>query len=223
VIKPETAITMRQMMEGVVLHGTGGGARVQGYSVGGKTGSAQIFDNVAHRYTHTYNGSFLGFAPIQNPQIVVIVTLNGTHGTSGFGGAAAAPVFKAVAAEALRVLEVPKDVPDELPLPTLVAAELSDLSDADSTAQNILEDGEEDAEPAAAPVGPRIDAVAAPAKPAGPRVPNFLGKSLRAVLTEAQAKGVTVSPNGSGIARVQQPPAGSILHEGERIRVQFSR
>jgi cell division protein FtsI (penicillin-binding protein 3) len=223
VIKPETAITMRQLMEGVVLHGTGGAARVQGYSVGGKTGSAQIFDNVAHRYTHTYNGSFLGFAPIQNPQIVVIVTLNGTHGTSGFGGAAAAPVFKAVAAEALRVLEVPKDVPDELPLPTLVAAELSDLSDADSTAQNILEDGEEDAEPAAAPVGPRIDAVAAPAKPAGPRVPNFLGKSLRAVLTEAQAKGVTVSPNGSGIARVQQPPAGSILHEGERIRVQFSR
>lgn len=220
VVKPETAITMRQMMEGVVLHGTGGAARVQGYSVGGKTGSAQIFDNVAHRYTHTYNGSFLGFAPIQNPQIVMIVTLNGTHGTSGFGGAAAAPVFKAVATEALRVLEVPKDVPDETPLPTLVA-EASDLADVDTSAKNILEESEEDDE--TVPVGPRIDLLAAAAAPAGPRVPNFVGKSMRVVLAEAAEKGLTIFPAGSGIARMQQPPAGSILHEGERIRVQFSR
>ena len=45
--------------------------------------------------------------------MVVVVTLNGTHGTSGFGGRAAAPVFHAVATEALRVLDVPKDLPDE--------------------------------------------------------------------------------------------------------------
>jgi cell division protein FtsI (penicillin-binding protein 3) len=223
VIKPETAITMRRMMETVVLHGTGTAARLQGYSVGGKTGSAQIFDNVNHRYTHTYNGSFVGFAPIQNPQIVMVVTLNGTHGTSGFGGAAAAPVFRAVGTEAMRVLEVPKDVPEETPLPVLVA-DVSDLADPDreTVAQNILEDGEEDPEPAPVIVGPRLNA-AAPPKPAGPTVPNFVGKSMRVVLAEAQAKGIPIAPNGSGIARVQQPPAGSILHEGERIRVQFSR
>src|SRR5436305_2373326 len=51
VVKPETAITMRQMMEGVVLHGTGTGARLVGYSVGGKTGSAQIFDFATKHYT----------------------------------------------------------------------------------------------------------------------------------------------------------------------------
>lgn len=220
VVRPETAITMRQMMETVVLHGTGGAARVQGYSVGGKTGSAQIFDNVAHRYTHTYNGSFLGFAPIQNPQIVMIVTLNGTHGTSGFGGAAAAPVFKAVATEALRVLEVPKDVPEENPVQTMVA-ETSDLADVDITATNILEDAEEDDD--AVPVGPRLDGALAVARPVGPKVPNFVGKSMRAVLAEAAAQGITIAPAGSGIARMQQPPAGAILHEGERIRVQFSR
>jgi hypothetical protein len=73
------------------------------------------------------------------------------------------------------------------------------------------------------PVGPRLDVAAAVAPPAGPRVPNFLGKSMRVVLAEAAAKGVRVSPAGTGIARMQQPPAGSILHEGERIRVQFSR
>ncbi len=222
-IKPDTAITMRQMMEGVVLHGTGTGARLAGYSVGGKTGSAQIYDYASRHYTHTYNGSFMGFAPVTNPSIVIVVTLNGTHGTAGFGGAAAAPVFKAVAAEALRVLEVPKDVPDESPLPTLVAADVSDLSDANLSAQNILEDGDEDAVPAQAFVGPRPDNKPAPPKAVLPTVPNFVGKTMRVVLAEAAAKGVAVAPNGSGIARAQKPPAGAVLHEGERISVQFSR
>src|SRR5262249_43013007 len=92
IIRPETAITMRSMMEGVVMPGGTGypKARLEGYSVGGKTGSAQIYDVATHHYSHTYNGSFMGFAPLTNPAIVVVVTLNGTHGTAGFGGAAAA-------------------------------------------------------------------------------------------------------------------------------------
>ena len=97
VLKPETAITMRQMMEGVVMPGgTGTRARLEGYTSGGKTGSAQIYDPAARHYTHTYNGSFMGFAPLTNPAMVAVVTLNGTHGTAGFGGQAAAPVFHAV-------------------------------------------------------------------------------------------------------------------------------
>src|SRR3954452_4010913 len=202
VIKPETAITMRQMMEGVVLRGTGTNARLQGYSVGGKTGTAQIFDNVSHHYTHTYNGSFLGMAPLTNPQIVVVVTINGTRGNSGFGSQAAGPVFKAVAAEALRVLEVPKDVPDESPLPTMVAsaADMSDLADpdGDTSVRNILEDGEED-DPVVTTVagGQRLVPQVAPPMPAGPKVPNFVGKSRRVVIPEAAAKGMAVTPNGS--------------------------
>ena len=122
IIKPETAITMRQMMEGVVLYGTGRlVAKLQGYSSGGKTGSAQIFDSKTHHYTHNYNGSFMGFAPVTNPAIVVVATVNGTHGESGFGGPTAGPVFRAVATEALRLLDVPHDLPDQEP-PTLVAS-----------------------------------------------------------------------------------------------------
>jgi cell division protein FtsI (penicillin-binding protein 3) len=116
VIRPQTAITMRQMMEGVVLHGTGKQAILRGYTSGGKTGSAQIYDFKAKAYTHHYNASFLGFAPVSNPQIVIAVTLVGTSGGgAGYGGAVAAPVFRAVATSALRMLDVPKDLPDTNP------------------------------------------------------------------------------------------------------------
>ncbi len=116
VIRPETAIKMRQMMEGVVLHGTGKQAILRGYTSGGKTGSAQIYDFKAKAYTHHYNASFLGFAPVSNPQIVIAVTLVGTSGGSaGYGGPVAAPVFRAVATSALRMLDVPKDLPDTSP------------------------------------------------------------------------------------------------------------
>ena len=72
---------MRQMMEGVVLRGTGRGcANLSGYTSGGKTGTAQIYDFKAHAYTHHYNASFLGFAPVANPQIVIAVTMNDTTG-----------------------------------------------------------------------------------------------------------------------------------------------
>jgi cell division protein FtsI (penicillin-binding protein 3) len=222
VVRPETAITMRQLMEEVVLHGTGTRAKLQGYTVGGKTGSAQIFDFATRHYTHTYNGSFMGFAPLTNPAVAIVVTLNGTHGEAGFGGAAAAPVFQVVATEALRVMDVPKDIPDESPIKTLVAKseDLGDLADADADTDspNILEESDDDEQPAAF-VGPQLP------KPVevGPKVPNFRGKTLRAVLAEAGAKGLTVLPEGSGVARMQSPPPGSTLHEGERIRVQFSR
>jgi len=224
-IKPETAIAMRKMMEGVVLVGTGRGARLQGYTVGGKTGSAQIYDHDSKHYTHTYNGSFMGFAPLTNPAVVVVVTLNGTHGTAGFGGAAAAPVFKAVATEALRILDVPKDLPDEPP--TLIAKNQSvdDLAVADigSTQPNILEDNDEEDQPAAPPKEAPVKTARVSQAPGPPTVPNFTGMTLRAVLVEAAARGIIVQPNGSGVARVQSPPPGSILHQGERIRVQFAR
>jgi cell division protein FtsI (penicillin-binding protein 3) len=213
VLKPETAITMRQMMEGVVMPGgTGTKARLDGYTCGGKTGSAQIYDTAAKRYTHSYNGSFMGFAPLINPAMVAVVTLNGTHGTAGFGGQAAAPVFHAVVTEALRVLDVPKDLPDQAPTKKLAEPdeEASDLAIADigQGQPNILEDSEGEDQPS--PAG-------------GPTVPNFRGMTMRAVLAEAAARGLTVQPDGSGIAQVQDPPAGAALHQGERIRVEFAR
>jgi cell division protein FtsI (penicillin-binding protein 3) len=226
IIRPETAITMRKMMEGVVLYGTGKTfARLDGYTSGGKTGSAQIFDTATHHFTHSYNASFMGFAPLTNPAVVVVVTVNGTH---LFGGTASAPAYKAIMQEALRILNVPKDLPE-----TLVAddktgkkkttpAEEDDSSIADlgDDGPNIMED--QAAQPAA-DAGDSVAAAPANPEPAGPKVPDFQGKTKRAVVEEASAMGLVLVMDGSGVARMQQPPPGSVLHPGERIRVQFAR
>ena len=112
VLKPQTAFTMQQLMERVTLPGgTGPRAHVLGYTTAGKTGTAQIFDVAHHVYTHRYNASFLGFAPVANPAIVVVVTVSGT---TAFGATAAAPAFKTVMGEALRLLGVPRDLPAEI-------------------------------------------------------------------------------------------------------------
>lgn len=209
VIRPETAITMRQMMEGVVLPGgTGTAARLDGYTAGGKTGSAQIFDLKCKCYTHLYNASFAGFAPLAKPAVVVVVTINGA---SVYGGTVAAPVFREVAATALRLLNIPKDLPEAPPPRKDTQVELNDLAIAGlgSPDPQLLEPG--------------IPRLGEALEVWGPRVPDFYGKTLRTVMQESARLGVPVDMIGSGIVRAQAPAAGGILPHGERIRVQFAR
>jgi cell division protein FtsI (penicillin-binding protein 3) len=117
VVSPLTAGEMRQMMEGVVLHGTGRNANLDGYSVAGKTGTAQKFDPMTGKYSHTkFVASFAGFAPVNNPAVVVAVILDSPiaqHVYLQEGGWTAAPVFKRVTQQVLEYLHVPHDV--ELP------------------------------------------------------------------------------------------------------------
>jgi cell division protein FtsI (penicillin-binding protein 3) len=211
VLRPETAITMRQLMERVVLVGTGKAARLDGYTSGGKTGTAQMFDKATGRYTRLYNASFMGFAPVGNPAVVVVVTLNGS---SKYGGVIAAPVFKEITESALRVLNV---TPDNIDPKTLEEVETSsDVADgatapsADSALElrAELESGASEDESAI---------------PTGPAAPEFVGKTIRAVVEEASAKGVRVELDGSGIAREQDPAPGTRLVAGQRVRVRFER
>jgi cell division protein FtsI (penicillin-binding protein 3) len=227
ILKPETAITMRQMMEGVVLNGTGKKARLSGYSSAGKTGSAQIFDYATGHYTHNYNASFMGFAPVTNPAIVVVVTLNGTHGTAGYGGVVAAPVFHEVATEALRVLDVPRDLPDTAPdAQETQIADLNEVPVIDGAIEPpVLEEvAETETQPPALPAAsPQAPATASPARPPGPTMPKFIGLSMRSVVALAQAQGLPVETAGTGIVRRQDPPPGAVLRAGERIRVDLAR
>lgn len=114
VVRPETAMKILQILEAVVLQGgTGTAAKPSGYSAGGKTGSAQMVDPKTGHYLHgVYHASFMGFAPLNNPQLVVVVTLNGA---TQYAGALAAPVFKEVAEPALRILDIQKDLPEAIP------------------------------------------------------------------------------------------------------------
>ena len=101
------------MMQGVVLHGTGKKALLEGYSSAGKTGTAQKVDPATHAYSHTkYVASFAGFAPVNNPAITVAVILDSAVGLHQ-GGQVAAPVFQRIAQQVLEYLHVPHDL--ELP------------------------------------------------------------------------------------------------------------
>jgi cell division protein FtsI (penicillin-binding protein 3) len=111
VISSYTAAEMRSMMQKVVLEGTGRKAILEGYTAAGKTGTAQKVDPATGAYSKTkYIGSFAGFAPLNNPQIVVAVILDSAVGLHQ-GGQVAAPVFRRISQQVLEYLHVPHDMP----------------------------------------------------------------------------------------------------------------
>ena len=111
VIQPETAATLRRLMEGVVLNGTGSLAHLDGWTSAGKTGSAQKTDPNTGRYSPTqFIASFTGFAPINNPAVTILVSLDSPVGLHE-GGMVAAPVFRRIAEQVLPYLDIARDVP----------------------------------------------------------------------------------------------------------------
>jgi membrane peptidoglycan carboxypeptidase len=223
VLKPQTVMTMRTLMHRVVMPGgTASHLHVVGYTLGGKTGTAQIYDYAHHIYTHKYNASFLGFAPLENPAVVVVVTITGTSGVAGFGGAAAGPVFERVMSTALRRLGIVRDVPEEI----------EELIAKQQAAEDKLKkkDKEKDADTVAEPSDPLTPEEMAQATgqdqnldPNAPKAPDFVGKTVKDVMEEAAAQGIEIDMLGNGLARTQMPPAGALLRPGEHIQVRFAR
>src|SRR5579863_99357 len=145
VISEMAAAQMRKMMEGVVLFGSGRPAQLNGYSSGGKTGTAQKVDPVTHLYSKTMHiASFAGIAPVNNPVIAVAVVIDNPRNVpSYYGTAVSAPVFAEVAQQVLEYLNVPHDI-DVRPAKTdLKQAKAEkpieeDTSDADQAEVNAL-------------------------------------------------------------------------------------
>jgi cell division protein FtsI (penicillin-binding protein 3) len=112
VIKELTAAKMRAMMQGIVIEGTGKPAQLNGYSAGGKTGTAQKIDTATHTYSHTkLVASFAGFAPVSAPAISIAVVIDTPTIGSLYGTTVSAPVFHDVAQQVLEYLGVPHDQP----------------------------------------------------------------------------------------------------------------
>ena len=113
VISTMTAAEMRKLMENVVVNGTAkGNADLNGYSAGGKTGTAQKIDVRTHTYSKTkYIASFVGIAPVNNPAVTIAVVIDSPSVGSHFGTAVSAPVFQELAQKILEYLGVPHDEP----------------------------------------------------------------------------------------------------------------
>ena len=112
VIKEISSAKMRMMMQGIVTEGTGRKAALNGYSAGGKTGTAQKIDPATRTYSHTkLVASFAGFAPVSNPAISVAVVIDTPTVGTRYGAETSAPVFAEVAQQVLEYLGVPHDQP----------------------------------------------------------------------------------------------------------------
>jgi cell division protein FtsI (penicillin-binding protein 3) len=135
VIKEITSAKMRKMMQGIVVEGTGRRGALNGYSAGGKTGTAQKIDVATHTYSHTkLVASFAGFAPVSNPAISVAVVIDTPTVGTRYGAETSAPVFAEVAQQVLEYLGVPHDQPLKTKKEMLVAKK--EAADDDAPAEN---------------------------------------------------------------------------------------
>ena len=229
VIRPETAATLRRLMEGVVLNGTGKLAHLDGWTAAGKTGTAQKIDPATGRYSHTQLiASFTGFAPISNPAVTILVSLDSPVGEHE-GGPVAAPVFKRIAEQVLPYLDVPRDVPLEPRLiqvaykdrnaSNLIA--LSDFTPTDFTAQPDLPPAE------SSWTNARSEKKQAPAvtlavdEGGDIPIPDFSGKTMREVAETCLKLGLDPFLVGSGLAVDVAPASGAEVRRGAKITVRF--
>ena len=227
VIDESTAATMRNVMEQVILVGTGKGfAQPVGYTAGGKTGTAQKIDPATGRYSKTdYNASFIGYAPINNPAITVLVNLDSPRGGSHEGNATAGPVFKDVVEQTLAYLNVPHDAPE---LPTL---ETASLKKSRAPVREFNPRTKRNASPVVPDeasggdvAGPEpVASTVAIAEGQAVTVPRLTGQGVRAVIEACSRLGLMPVLVGSGVATDQSPDAGTKVLPGTKVIVHFGR
>jgi cell division protein FtsI (penicillin-binding protein 3) len=192
-VSERTARQMTAIMEAVVEEGTGKSARVAGYTIAGKTGTAH--KAVSGGYSPSeYNASFVGFVPSRKPALAIIVVIDSPHGKGYMGGAVAAPIFKRVAEASLRHLGIAPTV--NAPPPVLVAGSV-----------------DEDVPPLVQVVH-RPEAQAAPPRVDDGLMPNLLGMSARDATRVLTALGITSRPNGAGFVLEQSPAPGTPVVPG---------
>ena len=222
---PRSAATVREMMEGVVLEGTGKLARLEGYTAAGKSGTAQKIDPATGRYSATqYNSSFVGFAPVNNPAVSILVVLDSPAGEH-HGGMVGGPVFKRIAEQVLAY----RDEPHDIPAPSNI--EMAGNQHAAAQPNSRPDAGSESAEA-------RFQAAAASLQTSGKQtttvafrdpdadpvvVPNLAGQSVRGVMEQCSRLGLIPSLIGSGAAVEQAPAAGTRVVRGSQVTVRFGR
>ncbi len=222
VISSMTAAEMKQMMQKVVLEGTGKKAVLEGYSSAGKTGTAQKVDPATHAYSKTkYVASFAGFAPLNNPAIVVAVILDSAVGLHQ-GGQVSAPVFHRITQQVLEYLHVPHDV--ELPRSRqmlLASSHVKAQELAEGSPDHLGETLEvaESSNPSPPPTPPNT-VTSAPADPSeSPVHPAALHERETLQTATAESKQPPVvenSPPGSTALLDRLPSSGTVVLDAEK-------
>ncbi|HLI78781.1 MAG TPA: penicillin-binding protein [Candidatus Binataceae bacterium] len=196
-IPPEIAHQMNLLLRNVVNgdDGTAHKAQVDGFTVAGKTGTAQMVNPVTHGYfQNRHVSSFVGFLPADDPKLLILVVLYDV-GHGHFGGLVAAPVFSEIASGALRDLDIASKEPDY------------DSASLLSIDQIIAAPHKKNIDPLAS-IDPGVDYDAALD---GKATPNFRGASLRHALDIARRLGVNIEVSGQGYVVSQEPAPGTAL------------
>jgi cell division protein FtsI (penicillin-binding protein 3) len=215
VLSTMTAAEMRKMMEGVVLYGTGKRAQLNGYSSGGKTGTAQKIDPATGKYSKTMHiASFAGIAPVNNPVIAVAVIIDSPKGNY-YGATVSAPVFAEVAQQVLEYLAVPHDIDLRRPR-ALSKADLQVVEDdahAQSADINALYAAANDL-PNDDPLrGGSVSPASAASMPQNASQPQSAAQPPNAAASAAPVKAPAASPQP---VAAQPPAASTVIVAGDK-------
>ncbi len=235
-ITEETSRTMRMMLESVVANGGGKNAYIDGYHVGGKTGTAQVYVDGAVS-TDTHIGSFIGFAPMDDPKIAVLVIVDRADRRPDFGSVTCAPFAKDILAQSLAYMGVAKDESAEETLETTVpdvtgmslasavksvkAAGLKHMTDSNGTSvmSQLPEAGAQMSKGSVVMLYMADDSPAA--SDAFIPVPDITGMSIMQANSILAAYGLKMNASGSGLAVSQSPGIGEYVYPQAEICVEF--
>ena len=199
-VSAPTAATLTTIMEAVVERGTGTAARVDGYQVAGKTGTAQ--KNVDGRYLDgAYSGSFVGFVPSRRPALAILVVIDHPRKGAYYGGVVAAPVFQRIAAASLRHLAIPRTINPIAPV----------IISADATLFARPTQSQPQVQPAALSVEGQLV------------MPSVTGLSAREATRLLSKAGLFVQVNGQGLVVSQVPEPGTPIKAGDTGILQTER
>jgi stage V sporulation protein D (sporulation-specific penicillin-binding protein) len=243
-ISPATSATIRRMMMGVVLEGTGKRAQIPGYDIAGKTGTTNKV--VGGRVSRSnYIGSFFGFLPANNPQILIYVIIDEPQGVP-YGGTVAAPAFRALALDAIHLLNIPPQHPSQVrggtaqSAPTQVRVpSLLNLTAGDARNQALgaglnfaIRGGgqsrvREQVPPAGSMVAPGTTVVVFTAPRLGEpstetalvTVPDLGGLSLKDAATVLAQLDLVMEAQGTGKVIEQEPPPGTSVPSGSVVTI----
>jgi cell division protein FtsI (penicillin-binding protein 3) len=197
-ITKSTAATLTTIMEAVVERGTATRAKIAGYTVAGKTGTADKLIN--GRYSNSQqNVSFVGFAPSRNPALAIIVMIDSPRAGGDTGGVVAAPIFQRIAEDALRHLGVP---PTVNPSPAVIVPRRAATSFAPM-------------QPVVVPVKNETDSVTS--------LPDLRGYGVREAVHELVRLGLTPRVRGVGIVVDQEPEPGAPIEPGTVCKLVLDR